>query len=212
MTEKCCCCWISAPDCSPTPVDVGLASTVKISSDRIEARFARHPAIAALARNKKWRITPEFINDQMLEARVRDGHGEFRLYKAGTKYEIDIPEPDSEAIAFIPPDDSSGVIPVAIVGGINNKTQIKVDRGGGFTASSNLNGKTVRLRTKVIFKQATEQLPDDLDSCNFHAIFKRESGKIIIWQYLCWRDARIEYLSNGKVTFSQWIGKVEEYL
>lgn len=212
MSEKCCCCWISSPGCSPTPADAGLPSTVKIGGDRVEVRFARHPAIAALARGKKWRITPEFINDQMLEGRVRDGRGEFRLVGAGTKYEIDIPEPDSDAIAFLPPEDKTGAIPVAIVGAIDGKTQIKVDRGGNFSASPNLDGKTVKLRTKVIFKQATEQLPEDIEACDFHAIFKRESGKIIVWQYLRWRDAKAEYLGNGKVAIASWTGKVEEYL
>lgn len=211
---KCCCFWVHGEGCTPTPLEAGLASTAKFSGIEISARFSMHPAIAALARNRRWKVYPELERMSLLEATVSDRKGKFDIVGCANRYDIFVPQPPPDAIAYVPADGDRPAVTVAIVPEISGKTQVKISPGGEFVASSNLEGKTVKLRSPVVYRQATEQLPDKIEVADFHTIFKVGSpdSKVRVWQYRRFKNARFSYEGGGWFVFRGWESAFDEYV
>jgi len=212
---KCCCFWVSADGCTPTPLEAGLPSTAKFSHGEISARFSMHPAVAALARNRRWRVYPELERMSLLEGIVSERKGRFDIHGCAQKYDIFVPQPPPDALAYVPADGDKPAVAVAIAKEITGKTQVKISPGGEFVASANLEGKTIRLRTPTIYRQATEQLPEKVEVADFHAVFKvggSADSKVRVWQYRRFRNAVFSYEGGGRFLFRGWASVFDEYV
>lgn len=196
-----------------TPPDLVLPSSVKVDEDKIELKLAGHPLVAALCRKKRWAVTPEFLDFTLLEARLSGNGGQLSLSGNASKYDIKIPKPDSEAIAYYFPNaDNKSPLTVELVDRITGQSQIVVKEGGKIYASPNLSGQTVKIRTQVIYREATQELQEPIEKLDAHLVFKEGESLNRRWQYLELKQCEFEPLFGNRIKLVNWQDSQEEWL
>lgn len=194
-----------------TPPDLALPSSVKLDSEKLEIKFAKHPLVSALCRRKKWKVVAEYQDYAVLESRISGGGGQLSLPGNASKYDIKIPKSDDAIAYYFPHSDNKNPLTVEVADKITKSSQIVVEEGGRVIASSNLSGETIKVRTIVIYQQATQELPEPLESLDAHLVFK-EGERGNRWKYLELRRCEFESLFGNKIKLVNWQDSREEWL
>lgn len=194
------------------PPDLVLPSSVKLDEEKLEIKFAKHPLISALCRHKKWQVSPEYKDYAVLESRVSGDSGQLSFSGNASKYDIKIPKPDDAIAYYFPQSDNKNPLTVEVVDKITSHSQIVVFDGGRILSSPNLSGQTIKVRTPVIYLQATQELQERIDRLDAHLIFKEGDSQGRRWKYLELRQCEFEPLFGNKIKLVNWQNSWEEML
>ena len=194
------------------PPDLVLPSSIKLDSEKLEIKFAKHPLISALCRHKKWEVIPEYRDYAVLEARVLGDGGQLSLPGNASKYDIKIPKPDDAIAYYFPQSDNKNALTVEVVEKITSHSQIIVFEGGRVLSSPNLSGQTIKVRIPIIYQQATQELVEGIDKLDAHIVFKEGNPQDRRWKYLELRRCEFEPLFGNKIKFVNWQDSLEERL
>lgn len=195
-----------------TPPDLVLHSSIKLDSERLEIKFAKHPLISALCRHKRWKVTQEYKDYAVLEARISGDSGQLSLPGNASKYDIKIPKPDDAIAYYFPQSDNKNPLTVEVVDKISNPSQIVVEDGGRIYASSNLSSQTVKVRMAIIYNQATQELTEAIKNLDAHILFKSGEAHGRRWKYVELKQCEFEPLFGNKIKLVNWQDGREEWL
>lgn len=192
------------------PPDLILPSSIKLDSEKLEIKFAKHPLISALSRHKKWKVIPEYRDYAVLETRISGDGGQLSLPGNASKYDIKIPKSDEAIAYYFPQSDNKNPLTIEVTEKITSHSQIVIFEGGRVIASSNLSGQTIKVRTPILYQQATQELGEKVDKLDAHILFKE--GQDRRWKYLELRRCAFEPLFGNKIRFINWQDSWEERL
>jgi hypothetical protein len=79
-------------------------------------------------------------------------------------------------------------------------------------ASPNLSGQTVKIRTQVIYHEATQELQEPIEKLDAHLVFKEGESLDRRWRYLELKQCEFEPLFGNRIKLVNWQGSREEWL
>lgn len=214
MTVKACRLWLNESGGTLyTPPDLALPSTVKLDTEKLEIKFSKHPLIMSLCRHHRWHITPEYKDYVLLEAKITGKVGQLSFPGNAAKYDIKIPKPD-DAIAyyFSGIENNKTPLTVEVVEKITKPSQILIYEGGIVNASENLSGETVKVRTLVIYNQATEELNEKIEKLDANILFKVTENNVNRWKFLQLKRCDYEPIFGNKIKLVNWEFSREDWL
>lgn len=194
------------------PPDLVLPSSVKLDGEKLEIKFSKHPMISVLSRHKRWQVSPEYKDYAVLETRISGDSGQLSFPGNASKYDIKIPKSDDAIAYYFPQTESKTPLTIEVVDKITSHSQIVFFEGEKIQSSANLSGQTIKVRTPIIYLQATQELQEKIEMLDAHIIFKEGSSQDRRWKYLELRKCQFEPLFGNKVKLINWQDSYEERL
>lgn len=196
----------------------------RINNQELTIKFPRHPAALILCRGKKWKVSSEFTRFEVMESYIDNGKGQLKL-RGKNNYDIEIVEGiigETACYYFINNDKinksennlqsskpNKNVVTLQLLNSdatIDNTNQVIIRDKGIIEASSNLNGKTINVYHKVIYKNATEQINEDLNKINCNLIYLE--GNLMVYKRLT--NCNFTSISDTSIKVFNWDDEIDK--
>jgi hypothetical protein len=190
----------------------------RINDHELTIKFPRHPAALILCRGKKWKVSNEFTRFEVMESYIENSKGSLKL-RGKNNYAIEIGEGiigETACYYFMNNDkinksdkSNKNVATLELLNSesvINNNNQIIVRENGIIEASPNLNGKTINVYHKVTYKNATEQINEDLNKINCNLI--NLENNLMVYKQLI--NCSFNSISDTSIRIFNWNDEIEK--